>query len=391
MRTVKQGIAAYEKAKALESGAKKTEPHAQTAAERGAKQKAKKDVAQKQRVPSDAIEGFLKSPGGVNGFRKAAKFLLLVGKEEAAKILKHFKPEEVELITREIAGISHIEAAEAEKLLSEFGFLKEKAELPVGGRDAARSMLVAAFGEEKGDALFHRIVPYAGEKPFSFLNDLEIEQIRVLLKSEPVQVVALVVPFLEPKKASSLITSFDPETQKEIVRRIARMQRIAPEAIQKTEVVLMERIRTQGKVVTRKIDGSDTLAKILKYMDTGSNEMILKNLSEVHPEISDAIKEKIFTIDIVLSLSKKDLNLALHDLSDRDIAVILKGKNEAVRTKILEAVSERRRSLIESEGEYLGAMKKSDVDAATREFVDHILELESKGKITLERDSETYV
>ncbi len=389
MRIIKKGIAAYEKTKSLDKGEPVPSPKDPT----GPKDPKKPNIPEKRpdSPPKKAVEGFLKSPKGANGYRKAAKFLLLVGKEEAAKILKHFKPDEIELITREIADISHVEKAEAEKLLSDFGFLKEKAELPVGGRDAARSMLVAAFGEEKGDALFRRVVPYAGEKPFSFLNDLELEQIRILLKAEPVQVVALIVPFLEPQKASAFVAGLDPERRKEIVLRVAKMRRIAPEAIQKTEAVLKERIRTQGKVVTREIDGSDTLAKILKYMDPGSNEKILKELSDAHPDISESIRDKIFTIDVVLSLSKKDLGVALHDYADRDIAVLLKGKSEEVRTRILSAVSERRRTMVEAEIGYLGAMKKSEIDAATKDFVDYIIKLDGEGAIALKKDAEEYI
>ena len=191
------------------------------------------------------LDGFLKSPKDEKGYKKAAKFLLVIGKDEASKVLKHFRPEEIERITEEIAGIQKVEAVEADKILSEFGFLKQKGKSSSGGRDTARSILVAAFGQDKGEAIFRKAVPDAFEKPFSFLNDLETEQIRILLKSEPVQVVALVIPFIDPRKASKLLTDMDAEQRRRVVFRIAKMQRIAPEAIQKTEAVLKERIRTR--------------------------------------------------------------------------------------------------------------------------------------------------
>jgi flagellar motor switch protein FliG len=47
--------------------------------------------------------------------------------------------------------------------------------------------------------------------------------------------------------------------------------------------------------------------------------------------------------------------------------------------------------MVEAEIGYLGAMKKSEIDAATKEFVDYILKLDGEGAITLKKDAEEYI
>ena len=66
------------------------------------------------------LEGLLKAQKG-GGSRKAAKLLLLLGKDQAAEVIRHLPPEDLEGISAEIARIRQIEKVEAQKLLEEFG------------------------------------------------------------------------------------------------------------------------------------------------------------------------------------------------------------------------------------------------------------------------------
>ena len=65
------------------------------------------------------VHGLIESATGDAGYRKAAKFLLLLGKEQASKILKHFTPDEIEGIAREIAVTSRVDKEEEDQILKE--------------------------------------------------------------------------------------------------------------------------------------------------------------------------------------------------------------------------------------------------------------------------------
>ena len=53
-------------------------------------------------------------------FRRVAKFLLIIGIDEAAKILPHLFPEQVDKIALEIASIRSVDEDEAALILAEF-------------------------------------------------------------------------------------------------------------------------------------------------------------------------------------------------------------------------------------------------------------------------------
>ncbi|HEC60965.1 MAG TPA: flagellar motor switch protein FliG, partial [bacterium] len=67
------------------------------------------------------------------GFAKAARFLMLLGQDEAANIMKHLSQEEVTGISREIVVLEKMDSNEAGKVLEEFGFLVKTKDLIARG------------------------------------------------------------------------------------------------------------------------------------------------------------------------------------------------------------------------------------------------------------------
>ena len=337
------------------------------------------------------LRGFLKV-GGAGGYRKAAKFLLLLGKREASGVLKHFSDVEIEEITKEIASIKQINKEEAIKILNEFGASSgHRSASSTGGIEVARNMLTSAFGDEKGSDIFKKVIPFNGEKPFAFLEDLEFQQLTMILRKEPVHVLTVILSFLDTAKASKILESLPPDIQTTLVTRMAGMQKVAPEVIMSMEEVLIERIRTQGKVITEEVDGQSVLAEILKNMELSDEGRILDDLADTDKILSESVREKLFTTDTILFVRDKDLEKVLRDFTDTEIAILLKGRNEALRQKIIFNVSRRRIEFIKYEEDATGPMRKSDVDNAMKEFLDYLKDLEIQGNIVLSREKEEYI
>lgn len=318
---------------------------------------------------------------------------MLLDKDDAAKVMQHLSPEEIEAVSKKIAETGTVDSEEAKKILNEFGLIQEKGRTYFGGPEAAKSILVNAFGEEQGEKLFKKAVPYGGAKPFAFLNDYEFPQILMILKKEPPSVLGIVLQYLEPALASKVLESLTPEVQKNVVKHIAGMEKIDTDVLSRMEGIIKEKILKQGKVVTEEIDGRTVLADILKHVGAAAEEEILKDLETADPGLSEAIRDRLFGTDTVLQLHDKDLQEVLRDYADSELAFILKGKTDEFTNKILFNVSERRRELIENELLYLGEVKRSEVDKSTKEFLRYLQGQVEEGKLRLLRndDGEVYV
>lgn len=339
--------------------------------------------------PDASLDGFLKKTSRDAGYRKAAQFLVILGKDEAAKVLRHLAPEEVEGIALEIARIERIESRDAAKILEEFGYLRETRDLiAVGGMEKAREMLLATLPAEKAERILEKVHREMAPPPFSFLHDLDVHQATAIVREESPPVVSLVLAHLEPRYAARIFAALGVEQQREVALRIARMGKVDPEVVRRTEEALRRKVRSHGRVVTQEIDGRDALTRILRFMDPAREQAILEGLD---PNLAAEIRKQLYTIDMVFRIPDKELQGVLRDYADREIALMLKACEEPIRERILGSVSERRRDFIRLEMNGLGEVRRADAEAAASDFLGYLQLLEQKGELTIARENEAYV
>lgn len=336
--------------------------------------------------------GFLKKTTRDLGYKKAAEFLILIGKDEAAKVMKHLTKDEIEGIMKEVAAIERIDVKSAQRVFQEFGhFLKTNQRVGIGGIDKAREMLSGVFDDEKVQSILAKIPPVKTAPPFAFLMDVDTNRVIMLLKNESPAVISIILPHLKPMLGSQILSTFPSELQKEIVTRIARLQKIHPEVLQKIEETLKNKIRQHGEIITQEIDGKDTLVEILKHMDVGDEKSILNDLNDVSPELAEEIQEKLFTMDIIQHVPEKELQTMLREYTERELVLVLKGIEENIHRYILDNVSSRRREAIRIEYISTGAVLKSEVEKTIHDFLSHLRDQVEKGIVTILRNGDQYV
>jgi flagellar motor switch protein FliG len=348
----------------------------------------RESAASPRRDPS--IRGFIKETARDAGYRKAAQFLMLLSKEEAARVLKHMSPQEVEGIAREIARTERIEEKEASKILEEFGYIRETKDLIAGGGiEKAEEMLLASVGPEKAAKILEKVRKDMAPPPFSFMKDIDAHQAIALVREESAPVASLILAHLEPKLAARILMALPPETQRVVVGRIAKMKQVNPEVIRAAEETLRGKVHAQGETgKTEEVNGKVALTEILRYMDPGAEKAILEDLD---PNIANQIRHKLFTMDVVFQLPDKDLQKVMRDYADRELALVIQGAEETVRARLLASVSDRRRELIRLEQDALGTVRKADYARAEQDFLEYIQLLEQKGEITIVREREQFV
>jgi flagellar motor switch protein FliG len=250
-------------------------------------------------------------------------------------------------------------------------------------------MLVTAFGEKKAAEFYQRILEKTVPHPFSFLNDLPFEQVFLLVKDESSLVISVILSHVDPALSSALLSKLPKEQQRDIVIRIAKMEKIPPDVLRKAEEVLREKARSQGNVVTQEIDGKSALTEILRHIDVSTEKAILEDLADTNPELAEDLEKRLFTTDVIFRIPGKDLQKLLHGIKDREIALLLKGKKTEFKDKIMEHVSARRGELIKEEFKGIGRILKSEVEKIDMEFLNTIRQLVNRKEITiLEEDDE---
>ena len=89
---------------------------------------------------------------------KAAILLLSLGETDAAQVLRHLGPKEVQRVGVAMAGMRNIHREQVEQVMSEFvEIVGDQTSLGVGSDGYIRKMLTAALGEDKAGNLIDRI------------------------------------------------------------------------------------------------------------------------------------------------------------------------------------------------------------------------------------------
>jgi len=328
---------------------------------------------------------------GDKSLRKVAKFLILLGQDEAAKVVRHLDPSQIEAIGREIAGIKKIEPVEAEAILKEFGYLAtSQAQTVKGGKGAAQAILDQAFGADKAKALFQKAVPHGGEKPFSFFSGLEKEVVQALLGTESAQVLSIVVPFLDKAQAASFLKTLSPERRLDLVKRLAKMEKVPSSVVAQVNQALQERFHALSPSNTEAVDGKAKLADILRHMSVANEAALLRSLDS-RPELTEDLRRRLFTLTDLVRVSDEGFEDLLRAKTDAQVALLWLAADPALKTKVEANISARRLLLVRAEVDLLSDTSSRELQRELRFFLDEVRDAVREGRAVLWDDSEEYV
>lgn len=320
----------------------------------------------------------------LSGRKKAAVFLVSLGPQRGAEIMKHLKDEEVEIISFEIARLSTITPEEKNEVLQEFyELLKASRFILNGGIDYATEILERSLGAHRAAEIINRLTSSLQIKPFDFVKKADPQHLVNLLQSEHAQTAALVLAYLEPKKAAEILGQLPVEMQTDVAKRIATMDRTTPEIIREVESTLEIKLSTFDSEDFNISGGVDTTAEILNLADRSTEKTIIENLEEEDPELAEEIKKRMFVFEDIVILDDRSIQKVLRKVDNNDLTKALKSVDEEVKEKILRNMSKRAALLLQEDIEFMGPIKLSEVEDAQQRIVNIIRKLEESGEVVI--------
>ncbi len=323
----------------------------------------------------------------LTGREKAAILLISLGHEKSAKIYKYLKEDEIEPLTLEIANITSIMPETKEAVLDEFYqiCLAQKYILE-GGINYAKQILEQALGESKAYEIISKLTDSLQVRPFDFVRKTDASQILNFIQNEHPQTIALILSYIKPKQAAEVIAQLAPDKQADVSRRIALMDRTSPEVIKEVERALEKKLSSLMSEGFTAVGGVDYVVEILNSVDRTTEKNILETLEVEDVELSEEIKRKMFVFDDIIQLDNRSIQIVLRqDIDNKELAIALKGANEEVQNLILSNVSKRLGAMIREDMEFMGPVRRSDVEEAQQKIVNIIRRLQDAGEIIVAR------
>jgi flagellar motor switch protein FliG len=111
----------------------------------------------------------------------------------------------------------------------------------------------------------------------------------------------------------------------------------------------------------------------------------LRQMGGWDPEVAEAVRNLILVFADISKLTDREIQTLMREVDRKDLVVALKGSSNEMKDKVLGNMSERVRTFITEEMEFLGPMRLSEVEKVQLRIVQQVRQLEEQGQITIVR------
>ncbi len=329
-------------------------------------------------------------PAALPGRRKAAiivQLLLAEGIKPPVDLL----PEELQVeLTRELGHLSMVDRHTLLSVAEEFlNDLEGVGLVPPGGLDAALS----AVGSHLSPAALARLRSEAararGLDPWAAVLALEASALAPILRSESVEVAAVLLSKLPVPKAAATLGLLPGD----VARRIAH-------AVSRTAQVLPETVARIGRALAADYCGVpvpafahppvERLGAILNEAQQATRDDLLEGLVDIDPTFAEGVRRAIFTFrHIPQRLRPVDIPRVLRGLDQAKLVTALAaaaaagGEDAASADFILSNISQRLAETLREEMGERGRIRRQDGEEAMSAVVAAVRSAEQAGEVSL--------
>jgi len=336
---------------------------------------------------TDAMPETAAENAALNRTQKLAALLVMLGSESASVLLKQFQPREIEAISREMARFNLITREQQQEILVEFSDVAVAASTSISaGVEVTRNTLEKALGSFKASDVLGRVVstraPVGGA--MQAIADMDPRHIFNLVRDEQVQAITFITSHLSPEKAAQVLNLLRPEQRDQVIERLATLAPTPVEVAEKVVDVLNAKLGVKQTRAMAQTGGVTTAADVLNAMDKAVSRTLLASIEERNPDLSLAIRKKMFTFEDLLLLGGPSIQRIMREIEMRDLTLALKKASEPLKKLLLSNISRRAAESVVEELAFLGHVKLRDVEAAQFRIIDAVRKLEAEGEIDLD-------
>ena len=317
---------------------------------------------------------------------RAAAVIISLGATEAAEVYKHFREEEIEQLSLEVAKLDNMPPEELKEIMDDFyGLCVTQKVITEGGVDYARDVLEKAFGPQQAASLMERVTKSLRTKAFDFIRKADYKNLLSILQNEHPQTIALILSYARADQASQIIGELSGDVRLDVIERIANLDRASPDVIKIVEDTLEKKFGNIVSVDLMELGGVPYVAEIMNNVDRGTEKQIFDELGIRDPELAENIRKLMFVFEDIVYLDDISIQRFLRDVDSKDLAVALKAGNAEVSKIIFQNMSKRGQETIASDIEYLHNVRMKDVEEAQQRIVDTIRRLEEEGELVISK------
>ncbi len=316
--------------------------------------------------------------------QKAAVFLMSIGEDSAAEVLKHMGPKEVQRIGIAMTTVKDLTKDMVNTVIGEFmTTVNKQTALGVGVDDYVRNVLYSALGEDKASGVIDRILLGGNSQGLESLKWMTPKSVAELIQNEHPQIIAIILSYLESDMSAEVLVSFPEKVRSDLLMRIATLESVQPAAMKKLNDTLEEQLKGSSGVQASTIGGVKAAADILNFIDSTSEAAIMEKVKEVDEDLGQEIQDLMFVFENLNSVDDRSMQTILREVSTDSLLLAMKAADEELKEKIYKNMSKRAAEMLRDDLEAKGPVKLSEVETAQKEILTIARRLAEEGQISL--------
>ena len=220
-------------------------------------------------------------------------------------------------------------------------------------------------------------------KLFSFLIELNNEQVFYLINTEPPKVIALTLDQLEQKRKMKIMERFSPDMKHSIIMELGKLNEIPLEGVVSVAKELKNKISFLPSPKEFSRGGPKSIANILNQMTVEDAEQYLEQLSMDDPELYTEVKKHFLSFDDLLEMPDHIMKVFWRnpEIDVDDLSKALKGQEQSIIENISSYLSKRNQRKFT---EFTEPLSKRDIDSSQLSFVNLARKMNDTKEIKLE-------
>lgn len=221
--------------------------------------------------------------------------------------------------------------------------------------------------------------------PWDRLRVLEIETLSDMVKSEGIEVSAVLLSKLDVAKAAQVLTTLDGPHARSISYAISKTDNVTPMAVERIGQSLVAQLDDQPE---RAFSQAPELrvGAILTITNPTLREEVLKGLEESDPELAERVRKAVFTFDdIPKRITPSDVAKAIRPVPTEDLVKAMAYAAQIGSSKVCDFIfdnlSRRMATSIKEEIDDLGDVKEAEGENAINAVIGTIQNQVANGEI----------
>ncbi len=335
-----------------------------------------------------------KNKGALTGVDKAAVFLLSLGPKLAGPIMKKIDDESMLEIARRMPEIGSISSDALASIYTDFQQLRQNGGL-VGAAsiEDVGEMLKGVVDDDRLEYIMKGLENNTPvETPvWGKLSRMKPTVVYALIRNENPQTIAIILGRIDPALASQLLEMLPEKMQMSVVLRMSKIESVSADLVHDIEDALRTQLTEAHGSSGLTFDGMVKVVDILKTLDSRIAKPILAHLQENEPELFEQVDSQLLIFDELGTLSGRDIQSILKQVSSDDLIKALKGSTDEMRELFFENMSKRAADIMREDMEVMGAIKVSEVEQSQRAILEVARKLSEDGIISLGGSQEEMV